>query len=72
MTDSNYSTDPPVASAAALAAISDKISDIREEQEKLAEIPSMLSKMNMQLEQPTGLFIGEYYAAMDSQNRLCI
>lgn len=53
MLDNNYSTDPPVASAVALAAISEKISDIREEQKKLAEIPSMLSKMNMQLEQLT-------------------
>ena len=53
MTGSEYSTEPPVASAVALAAISEKISDIREEQKKLAEIPSMLSKMNMQLEQLT-------------------
>lgn len=53
MLDSNYSTEPPVASAVALAAISDKISDIRDEQKKLAEIPGMLSKMNMQLEQLT-------------------
>ena len=53
MPDSNYSTEPPGASAVALAAISDKISDIRDEQKKLAEIPGMLSKMNMQLEQLT-------------------
>lgn len=53
MTDSDYTTTPPTASAVQLAAISDKISDIRDEQKKLAEIPGMLSKMNMQLEQLT-------------------
>lgn len=53
MHDSDYTTTPPTASAVQLAAISDKISDIRDEQKKLAEIPGMLSKMNMQLEQLT-------------------
>ena len=45
------SSDPPVATAGQLLAISDKISDISKNMDKLAEMPQKLDRMNMQLEQ---------------------
>ena len=47
----DYSSDPPVATAGQLLAISDKISDISKIMDKLAEMPQKLDRMNMQLEQ---------------------
>lgn len=47
----DYSTDPPVATAGQLIAISDKINDISKNMDKLAEMPQKLDRMNMQLEQ---------------------
>lgn len=46
-----YSSDPPVATAGQLIAISDKINDISKNMDKLAEMPQKLDRMNMQLEQ---------------------
>ena len=47
----DYSSDPPVATAGQLLAISDKINDISKNMDKLAEMPQKLDRMNMQLEQ---------------------
>ena len=47
----DYSSDPPVATAGQLLVISDKISDISKNMDKLAEMPQKLDRMNMQLEQ---------------------
>ena len=47
----DYSSDPPVATAGQLLAISDKINDISKSMDKLAEMPQKLDRMNMQLEQ---------------------
>lgn len=47
----DYSSDPPIATAGQLLAISDKISDISKNMDKLAEMPQKLDRMNMQLEQ---------------------
>lgn len=47
----DYSSDPPVATAGQLIAISDKINDISKNMDKLAEMPQKLDRMNMQLEQ---------------------
>lgn len=47
----DYSSNPPVATAGQLIAISDKISDISKNMDKLAEMPQKLDRMNMQLEQ---------------------
>ena len=47
----DYSSDPPVATAGQLLAISDKISNISKNMDKLAEMPQKLDHMNMQLEQ---------------------
>ena len=47
----DYSSNPPVATAGQLLAISDKINDISKNMDKLAEMPQKLDRMNMQLEQ---------------------
>lgn len=47
----DYSSDPPIATAGQLLAISDKINDISKSMDKLAEMPQKLDRMNMQLEQ---------------------
>lgn len=47
----DYSSDPPIATAGQLIAISDKINDISKNMDKLAEMPQKLDRMNMQLEQ---------------------
>ncbi len=47
----DYSSDPPIATAGQLLAISDKINDISKNMDKLAEMPQKLDRMNMQLEQ---------------------
>lgn len=47
----DYSSNPPVATAGQLIAISDKINDISKNMDKLAEMPQKLDRMNMQLEQ---------------------
>ncbi len=47
----DYSSDPPVATAGQLLVISDKITDISKNMDKLAEMPQKLDRMNMQLEQ---------------------
>ena len=47
----DYSSDPPVATAGQLLAISDKINDLGKSMDKLAELPQKLDRMNMQLEQ---------------------
>lgn len=47
----NYSSDPLVATAGQLLAISDKINDLGKSMDKLAEMPQKLDRMNMQLEQ---------------------
>lgn len=47
----DYTTDPPIATAGQLIAISDKINDLGKSLEKLAEMPQKLDRMNMQLEQ---------------------
>ncbi|WP_180181161.1 hypothetical protein [Acinetobacter sp. YH01021] len=47
----DYTTDPPVATAGQLLAISDKINDLGKSMDKLAEMPQKLDRMNMQLEQ---------------------
>ena len=47
----DYTTDPPIATAGQLIAISDKINDLGKNLEKLAEMPQKLDRMNMQLEQ---------------------
>ena len=47
----DYSTDPPIATAGQLIAISDKINDLAKSMDKLAEMPQKLDRMNMQLEQ---------------------
>ncbi|TEU26089.1 hypothetical protein [Alkanindiges illinoisensis] len=67
MLDNNYSTEPPVASAVALAAISEKISDIREEQKKLAEIPAMLIADELQEVMPEAV-TGEKDAVDENGN----
>lgn len=51
MSNNDYSSDPPVATAERLLAISDKINDISKNMDKLAEMPQKLDRMNMQLEQ---------------------
>lgn len=47
----DYSSEPPIATAGQLLAISDKISDLVKSMDKLAEMPQKLDRMNMQLEQ---------------------
>ena len=47
----DYSSDPPVATAGQLLAISDKISDISKNMGKLAEMPQKFDHMNMLIEQ---------------------
>ena len=47
----DYSSNPPVATAGQLLAISDKINDISKNMDKLADMPQKLDRMNMQLEQ---------------------
>lgn len=47
----DYSSDPPVATAGQWLVISDKITDISKNMDKLAEMPQKLDRMNMQLEQ---------------------
>lgn len=47
----DYSSDQPVATAGKLLAISDKISDISKNMDKLAEMPQKFDHMNMLLEQ---------------------
>ena len=47
----DYSSDPPIATAGQLLAISDKINDLGKSMDKLAEMPQKLDRMNMQLEQ---------------------
>ena len=46
----DYTTDPPIATAGQLIAISDKINDLGKSMDKLAEMPQKLDRMNMQLE----------------------
>ena len=48
---SDYSSEPPIATAGQLIVISDKINDISKNMDKLAEMPQKLDRMNMQLEQ---------------------
>lgn len=47
----DYSSEPPIATAGQLIAISDKINDLCKSMDKLAEMPQKIERMNMQLEQ---------------------
>ena len=44
---SDYPSEPPIATAGQLIAISDKINDISKNMDKLAEMPQKLDRMNM-------------------------
>lgn len=55
MPDSNYTSEPPVATAGQLLAISDSIGQLRQEMRqemgKLADVPQKIDRMSMQFDQ---------------------